>query len=643
MPDDNRTPGPSNDAPRDPLDDLIAPILGRKVTPQPRNVPTLPESSKQSRRNPLDGLVTDAELRAEASKAAARSLALNKGRRNPLDDLLTDDDLRTESAPASTRTKRLKDDTPPRTLQTARRGAFKGFVISLLVIGALVGVKFVGGQAWNAWREQAPPKGKISNEAQSVRPLEKEPVGSSAATGKLSPKEVFDKLSPAVVRVNVYDARSKPIGHGSGFFVRDGATILSNRHVIAGASSAEVVLKDGTHLAVQGVEAVDETCDIAVLRVADAPKAIRYLTLGPTILPPVGEHVYVIGSPQGYDYTLSDGMVSGHHERDGQRWIQMTAPVSHGSSGSPVLGEDGSVLGIATWVDWGGQNLNFASPCGAITTVMTSKSKFQSLADLFAENKQRIVALRDKMWITGIAEVARILDSLPKSYRQLPEFWLLKGDIQKINVARKGIFESSNEALASYHQALLVDEKESEIWARIGKMHLYLAIMHMIHKPDEDATQRHYVEAMTAFQKGTATNDDDEVCWDGLGHSYLELKRPRDAAVALRRCLAINPKSFQTHGRLADALGELGDVEGAIAEYKAEVDLTSEMSDRYGPRFCVLPNYYLGRFLQKNGRHKEAIAAFEKALSFGADEKERQWCEEGLLTSRRIVALKKSN
>lgn len=523
--------------------------------------------------------------------------------RDPLDDLLTDADLQAESR---------KVETPSTTAKrrSGKRSRFRAFLIATLVVltGFLIAERF------------------------ELRKRFKLPVQ------KLASKELFDRASPAVVRVNVCNSRSQPIGHGSGFFVRDDSTVVTNYHVIAGAHSAEVILKDGTTIPVKGVVAFNESSDVAVLSVERVTTShTRHLDLGSKELPSVGEHVYVIGSPKGYDYTLSDGMVSGHSERDGRKWIQMTAPVSHGSSGSPVLGDDGSVLGIATWVDWSGQNLNFASPTRTIASLLDGESKFQSLPDLIAGLKQLLSWPREELENGNEAVAAGLLISLSKSCHELPEFWVLRGHLYY----RQREFVA---AISAYSKAVTLDAQDSEVWWRIGSAHHVLSLDRR--KLGEEAVKHHREEALRAYRKGTEINPSDDKCWDGLGWSFLEAKRPQDAAVALRRCLAINPKSNLTHSRLAEALGELGDVEGAIAEYKAESDLASEMIDVYGASWVAQPNYDLGCFLQKCGRHKEAIVAFEKALTLFAkdvDQQRQKWCEEAITESRRIESLKKSN
>ena len=77
-----------------------------------------------------------------------------------------------------------------------------------------------------------------------------------------------------------------------------------------------------------------------------------------------GQRVLVIGNPDGLEGTVSDGIISAF--RSGRSMIQITAPISPGSSGSPVLDETGQVIGMATLVSKEGQNLNFAISAEAI-------------------------------------------------------------------------------------------------------------------------------------------------------------------------------------------------------------------------------------------------------------------------------------
>src|SRR5206468_6507704 len=112
--------------------------------------------------------------------------------------------------------------------------------------------------------------------------------------------------------------------------------------------------------------------DLVVLAVEG--KNFPFLTLGQTEVLEPGDHVAVIGSPLGLEGSLSEGIVSAKREgADGaRRWLQTTAPISPGSSGSPVLDSNGKVIGIATAVLRGGQSVNFAVPAQLAVTMLNS-------------------------------------------------------------------------------------------------------------------------------------------------------------------------------------------------------------------------------------------------------------------------------
>jgi hypothetical protein len=169
--------------------------------------------------------------------------------------------------------------------------------------------------------------------------------------------------------VVVQDRQGRTIGGGSGFLVSTKGLIATNYHVIEDAHTADVVLADKTKLTVEGVVALDEEDDLANLRVAGSMSA-RPLELDADDVPRVGAKVYAIGNPQGLTQTLSDGLVSGHREIDRVSLIQTTAPISQGSSGGPLLGADGRVVGVTTSFLKVGQNLNFAVPASHVARLL---------------------------------------------------------------------------------------------------------------------------------------------------------------------------------------------------------------------------------------------------------------------------------
>jgi S1-C subfamily serine protease len=196
-----------------------------------------------------------------------------------------------------------------------------------------------------------PDQGAVpSSAAIPVKGLRKDiPAISKAANG-------------AIVSIVMSDKDHKPLAQGSGFVVSQDGIIVTNYHVIAQGTSAVIKLPDGAFYAVDGVLASDKARDIAVIKAHG--QNFRTLTLGNSDRVQVGEEVVAIGNPLSLESTVSNGIVSGIRavEEDGSNYLQITAPISPGSSGGPLFNMAGEVVGITTMYLKGGENLNFAVP-----------------------------------------------------------------------------------------------------------------------------------------------------------------------------------------------------------------------------------------------------------------------------------------
>jgi S1-C subfamily serine protease len=174
-----------------------------------------------------------------------------------------------------------------------------------------------------------------------------------------TPRELAETGFKSVVLLAMNDASGQPLCVGSGFFVSDDI-VATNAHVIeeAGSGSAKLV-GQAQVFNVLGVLAIDSHADLALLKVSGAAPA---LPLGHGLLPAVGDNVYVIGNPLGLEGTFSEGIVSGLRKTGADSVIQMTAPISPGSSGGPVMDAHGDVIGVSVATFTQGQNLNLAVP-----------------------------------------------------------------------------------------------------------------------------------------------------------------------------------------------------------------------------------------------------------------------------------------
>jgi S1-C subfamily serine protease len=195
-------------------------------------------------------------------------------------------------------------------------------------------------------------------------------MSASASASELS--DLAEKTKPSVVLLTVEDSVGRKIGTGTGFFASTDGRIITNHHVIEGGARITATLSDGSKHAILGVLASDEPKDIAIL--AAEGGAFPALALGTSTGVRPGDEVVVIGSPKGLSGTLSVGIVSAIREHgvgEGQddetdkteSWgIQITAAISPGSSGSPIMTKNGEVVAVAVGTLNGAQALNFGVP-----------------------------------------------------------------------------------------------------------------------------------------------------------------------------------------------------------------------------------------------------------------------------------------
>jgi Sulfatase-modifying factor enzyme 1/Trypsin-like peptidase domain len=168
--------------------------------------------------------------------------------------------------------------------------------------------------------------------------------------------EIVAKTKPAVVQVIASDANWSPIRTGTGFFVSADGNLVTNFHVIQGASHISARTNSGAIFIFERLVAGSANSDVALLKFQATD--VDYLQIGSSTNAVEGETVLVIGNPEGLQGTVSNGIISAF--RESRSYIQITAPISPGSSGSPVLDETGQVIGMATLLFREGQNLNFA-------------------------------------------------------------------------------------------------------------------------------------------------------------------------------------------------------------------------------------------------------------------------------------------
>ena len=191
--------------------------------------------------------------------------------------------------------------------------------------------------------------------------------GITAANAQ-SPQQIAKKALASTVLLVMEDANGQPLSLGSGFFVRNGQ-VATNLHVVKGASRGYAKLVgQKTKYDIEGITAVDVERDLVILKIS-VPGA-KAISLGDSDTVQVGAPIYAVGNPRGLEGTFSQGIISSIRKVGTDKILQLTAPISPGSSGGPVLNDKGHVIGVSVATFRGGQNLNFAIPSNYLKKLM---------------------------------------------------------------------------------------------------------------------------------------------------------------------------------------------------------------------------------------------------------------------------------
>jgi tetratricopeptide (TPR) repeat protein len=344
--------------------------------------------------------------------------------------------------------------------------------------------------------------------------------------------DLVRRVKPSVVSVLTYDSKGEPLISGTGFFIRPGE-VVTNVHVLRNAQRVEIRITEGKGRTypVTGALAIDDEADLALLSVDLPAERSRALSLA-TNLPEEGEPVFVIGNPLRLEGSISDGIVSAVREVPALgRIIQITAPVSHGNSGSPLFNMRGDVIGVVTVKVTNGQNINLALGAARVASLQTGELiSFDRVATRNRSNQPEALA---DLWYRGG------IDSM----------WL-------------GNYEN---ALNYFETAANRNPKRAETWIQIG----YCKVK-----------QGRNDEAIRAYQKAIALRPTSADVHNKLGDAYFYAGRFTEAIEAYHEAARLRPKDGEAYYNLALAYLEIGDREAALAQSRTLATVDAELSKK---------------------------------------------------------------
>lgn len=200
---------------------------------------------------------------------------------------------------------------------------------------------------------------------------------------KLTTAEIADRATRSVVIVENFNEDGEKAGQGSGYVYANTGIIITNYHVVRGATSLTVRGPSKESLRVESILGYSIENDVAALQVSASLPILESEILEPV---KVGDRVVAIGAPLGLESTVSEGIVSALRDAGGTHIIQTTASISPGSSGGPLLDEYGKVIGLTTATVRDGQNLNFVISIRHVSELLDRKREM-ALSDVLSETE----------------------------------------------------------------------------------------------------------------------------------------------------------------------------------------------------------------------------------------------------------------
>jgi tetratricopeptide (TPR) repeat protein len=430
--------------------------------------------------------------------------------------------------------------------------------------------------------------------------------------------ELVRRIKPSAVAIETFDSRGERLSRGSGFFI-DTDRIVTNRHVIENAHRAEVHSSTGVVFPVKGVLAVDAEGDIALLKIDVPNPLIRPLPLDKTS-PQEGESVVVIGNPLGLEGSVTNGIVSAVRDIPTfGRIIQITAAISSGSSGSPVVNMQGQVIGIATLQVTGGQSVNFAIPSERITQLQVAS--VMSLSELVSTAGRNKRAKAVQFFRDGLSFLSK--DDCEKALTYFEK--AVESDSSYADAWAQSGF--CNEKLGRHAEALEASKKavnlrpSAESYFNIGLASFYLkqyreaaeAYRASIKLDPYNAADAYYAlglvyrdwgkadEEIQAYKQAIKQRPDYLVAYERLGSRYLKSKKYNEAVEVFRQLATLKPGDPFAPNNMGEAYLGLNRLNEAVESFRQSIRLKPDYGRAY---------YNLGKSLLAMGNRDAALEQY---------------------------------
>lgn len=439
----------------------------------------------------------------------------------------------------------------------------------------------------------------------------------------LDAEQIYKKVNNAVVTIYAYYSEKKILTQGSGVVLNDKGWIVTNYHVYSGSDKL-VVKQNGKIIEFTEIIGVDADKDILILKILD--KTFPYIAVGNSDDLNIGQKIYAIGSPMGLENTITDGIVSGlrSYETETRHYIQISAPISHGSSGGAIINSKGELIGISTLSLVEGQNLNFAIPVNEVLKVynkegvtkndlVTTDYLFNGIKEFKASNFNKAIYYF-KIYISINSNNSAAYYNLGTAYERAGKY---------------------DDAIISFKRAISIDPNDADNYINLSTTYnekgeyddaMFYCKKALAIKPDAVAytnlgvafaSKNNFDSAIYYCKKAIVYDANYADAYGNLGAAYQSIKDYDSAIINCKKAILLNPNYSYAYYNLGVSYKEKGNYDLAISYYKKSILANPKNALAY----C-----YLGVAYGIKGNLNEAISNCKKAIVINPNLAEAYFC-----------------
>lgn len=343
-------------------------------------------------------------------------------------------------------------------------------------------------------------------------------------------EQIYEKFRDAIVMIKSLGFDGKLRGQGSGIIINDSGYVVTNYHNF---NQSERIIVEHFSKQYSGdlILGADIIRDILIIKLkGNSFPSIKQADLSEI---KVGQKIFTIGSPLGLENTLSEGIISkiGYYPQFDRNLIQITAPISHGSSGGAVINSKGELIGISSYGFDNGQNINFAIPIDEVKSI-----------NLISTNDKKSLSLLS-LYYRGInAQDAGDYDKSINFYKEIIKIDSTYAPIfYNLGLAYEELGETDN-AIAFIELSIRKDSSFASAYNELGFIYTHLN--------DYDRAENLYIKAIKLDPRNASA-------WNNLGAIYFLKEEYKKGITYSQKALELNKYYDGIYNNLAVAYQSL--------------------------------------------------------------------------------------